>query len=109
MKRTPFIHLKGSEPKKCKLNLTAWRKKVWVIWDNDTWYKGLIRFCNRNAAIMWLKRYGKNNITYRLERQHGVHALVRVMDGHVWFYNEENGLAISAESKRTCQFATRNN
>ena len=109
MRKTQFIYLKGSESKKCKLHLTAWRKKVWVIWDNDTWYRGLIRFYNRNGAIMWMKRYGKENVTYRLERQHGVHALVRVINGHVWFYSPDYGLTISAESKRTCQFAVRNN
>lgn len=109
MKKKPFIYLRSSEFKKCKLHLTAWRKRVWVIWNNDTWYQDLVRFEKRNAAIMWLKRYGKNNITYRLERQHGASALVRVVNGYVYFYNQEYGLMISAESKRTCNYAIRNN
>lgn len=92
-----------------KFSLSSWRDKVWTVWEHGTWYKGLIRFCNRNAAIMWLKRYGKNDTTYRLERQHGIHALVRVENGYVYFYNPECGLMITAESKRTHNYAVRNN
>lgn len=108
MEHTPFIYLTSLESRKRRLHLTAWRKKIWVIWDNNTWYRDLIRFEKRNAAIMWLKRYGKNNIIYRLERQHGVHALVKVVNGYVYFYNPDYGLMISAESKRTHPYAIRN-
>ena len=84
-----------------KLHLTAWRKKIWVVWKQNSWYEGLIRFGKRNAAIMWSKRYGKN-VTYRLERQNGIHALVRVVNSYVYFYDPDYGLMVSAESKRTC-------
>lgn len=104
-----FILLTSLESRKHRLYLTSWRNRIWVILDNDTWYHDLVRFEKRNAAIMWLKRYGKNNITYRLERQHGIHALVRVVNGYVYFYNPECGLMFPAESKRTHPHAVRNN
>ena len=106
MKHGPFIYSRSSEP---RLHLTSWRKKVWVTWDHNTWYQDLVRFEKRNAAIMWLKRYGKENITYRLERQHGVSTLVRVVNGYVYFYDQDSGLKISAESKHTNPYAIRNN
>lgn len=94
---------------KRKFRLSAWRDKIWTVWKSDTWYEGLIHFCNRNAAIMWLKRYGKENITYSLERQPGVNPLVRVVNGYVYFYDQDSGLKISAESKHTNPYAIRNN
>lgn len=78
-------------------------EQLWSVWrEGDS--GSLKYFCNRNAAIMWLKRYGGDFTKYRLN---GV--LVCVLNNYVWFYDRESGLKISAESKRTCQFATRNN
>lgn len=92
-----------------KFRLSAWRDKIWTVWEQDTWYEGLIRFCNRNAAIMWLKRYGKPKKLYRLENQTCFGAVVCVENGYVYFYNPDYGLMFPAESKRTHQYAIRNN
>lgn len=94
---------------KSKLHLKAWKVKLWTVWEHGTWYGGLIHFCNRNAAIMWLKRYGKPGMTYSLENKTCFRSLVRVENGYVYFYNPDYGLMISAESKRTCPYAVRNN
>ena len=89
----------------------SWRKKVWRVREHCLWYcyKNPIWFCNRNAAIMWLKRYGKAETSYMLENQTRLGALVRVENGYVHFYNPECGLMITAESKRTHNYAVRNN
>lgn len=91
----------------------SWRKKVWIVRDQSSWYSychiNPRWFCNRNAAIMWLKRYGDEKAIYRLEKMNNFGALVRVENGHVYFYNPEYGLMITAESKRTHNYAIRNN
>ena len=94
--------------RKCYVQLSkrpkAWAKKVWEVWQAD--YPGLkmkLHFSNRNAAIMWLKIYGEHLGIYWLNDKR-----VCQCDGYVWFY--ENGkMGASAETKRTCKFATRNN
>lgn len=86
----------------------AWTKKVWKVWERDTWYGRLIHFCNRNAAIMWLKRYGKPGTFYVLQNEVRWTSMC-VENGYVYFYNLDYGLMISAESKRTCNYAVRNN
>lgn len=92
-----------------KFRLSSWRNKIWTVWERDTWYEGLIRFCNRNAAIMWLKHYGKPGTLYRLENQTRLGAVVCVENGYVYFYNPDYGLMFPAESKRTQPYAIRNN
>ena len=92
-------------------NLRSWRKKLWEVHELTSWYgyKNLIRVCSRNAAIMWLKRYGKPGTFYILGNQTRVGDSVRVENGYVYFCNTENGLMITAESKRTHPYAVRNN
>jgi hypothetical protein len=94
---------------KRKLHLTAWRDKIWTVWKRDTWYEGLIHFCNRNSAIMWLKRYGKPGTSYMFGNKERFGTPVRVENGYVYFCNSEDGLMITAESKRTHPHAIRNN
>lgn len=85
------------------INNKSWRKRLWSVWlEGDS--LGVIRFSNRNAAIMWLKRYGLNLIPYRLN---GV--LVCVVNSQIYFFSREHGLLITAESKRTHSYAVRNN
>lgn len=97
--RKCYVQLSKPRPK-------VWTKKVWKVWKRDTWYEGLIHFCNRNAAIMWLKRYGEPGVFYALQNE--AHwTSVRVENGYVWFHDGVFG--ISAETKRTCNFAIRNN
>lgn len=83
----------------------TWRKRLWYVWGDGEVH----RFTNRNAAIMWLKRYGKEKLSYMLEKRRGFRATVRVENGYVYFYNPECGLMITAESKRTHNYAIRNN
>lgn len=89
--------------RKRKLRLTSWRKKIWAVWLEGN-SSNIRRFSNRNAAIMWLKRYGIDLMVYRLNGK-----LVCVVNNFVYFFSREHGLTSSAESKRTCHFATRNN
>lgn len=71
--------------------------------------RNLYIFCNRNAAIMWLKRYGNPKTLYMLGNKTRPEVPVRVVNNYVYFYNPDYGLMITAESKRTCPFAVRNN
>lgn len=87
----------------------SWRNKIWSVWERDTWYEGLIHFCNRNAAIMLLKRYGKPGTFYMFGNLMRFGASVRVENGYVYFCNTENGLMFTVESKRTHPYAVRNN
>lgn len=64
-------------------------------------------FCNRDAAIMWLKRYGVDLALYMLTN--GIGQNVRVVNGYVYFNKYGKGLLHTAESKKTAAFATRNN
>lgn len=86
-------------------NSKSWRKSLWVVWVPE--YPGLkfrLWFISRNAAITWLKRYGKGNERYRLKGD-----LVRVINHYVYFCGSNNELLGTAESKRTASFETRNN
>ena len=103
------IKKRGRVNMKRKFRLSAWRDKIWTVWESDTWYEGLVHFCNRNAAIMWLKRYGKPETSYMFGNQERFGASVRVVNGYVYFYDQDSGLKISAESKRTNPYAIRNN
>lgn len=79
------------------------KKRLWLVWIEGNALKTR-RFLNRNAAIMWLKRYGADLMAYRLNGK-----LVCVLNNFVYFFSREHGLTISAESKRTCKYAVRNN
>lgn len=76
------------------------RKHEWWVW----WNYEAIAFVNRNAAIMWLKRYAKENTFYMLKDRY-----VKVINGIVYFYNWDYGLGICAEPKRMCVYGQRNN
>lgn len=77
---------------------------------------------NRNSAIMWLKRYGKENETYIISAVYemkfwpdrfpggaGILREVWVSNRYVYFLNELGKPEYSAECKQTCKYATRNN
>lgn len=87
-----------------KYDNKSWRKRIWFVWIEGAAFDGPKRFLNRNAAIMWLKRYGIDLMVYRLNGK-----LVCVVNNFVYFFSRGHGLMSSAESKRTCHFATRNN
>ena len=55
-KESVRLEINKKSKRKSAFRLTAWRDKIWAIWERDTWYEGLKHFCNRNSAIMWLKR-----------------------------------------------------
>jgi len=81
----------------------SWRKRLWQVWfEGDS--SSLKHFSNRKAAIIWLKRYGIDCMAYRLNGK-----LVCVVNSQVYFFSKENGLMITAESKKTSSYATRNN
>jgi hypothetical protein len=61
----------------------------------DTKRFAIINFCSRNAAIMWLKRYGTEFHVYRLHKQN-----VMVINHHVYFYDFKCGLGANADFKR---------
>lgn len=92
---------------KSKLHLKAWKAKFWTVWERGTWYRGLIHFCNKNATIMWLKHYGKPRTLYMLENKTRFGTSVCVENGY--FCIKEGCFGASAESKRTCKYAIRNN
>lgn len=115
---TVYMEIGGSKVKLAQIERVrlgfdnkSWRKRLWRVWEQNPfcWSKDPIYFCNRNAAIMWLKRYGNEKIIYRLERRDHRGALVRIENGYVYFYNPECVLMITAESKRTHNYAIRNN
>lgn len=97
------VKLLQKESVRLAFNNKSWRKKIWEVWLEGN-SSNIRRFSNRNAAIMWLKRYGIDLMLYRLNGK-----LVCVVNNFVYFFSREHGLIISAESKRTCHFATRNN
>jgi hypothetical protein len=77
-----------------------------------------LHFCNRTSAIMWLKHHGTEFAPYKLNDK-----WVVMVNHYVWFLDdntekdvwrtiigsEKRKLGMSAESKRTCKFAKRNN
>lgn len=77
-----------------------------------------LHFCNRISAIMWLKCHGTEFVPYKLNDK-----WVVMVNHYVWFLDdntekdvwrtiigsEKRKLGMSAESKRTCKFAKRNN
>lgn len=83
----------------------SWRRSLWKVQSVCEFnLKPGIFFCNRNAAIMWLKRYGGDFVQHFLNEK-----LVCTIDGYVYFYSREHSLMITAESKKTHAYAVRNN
>lgn len=85
----------------------AFGKKIYLVFRVDVLGDKPKHFCNRNAAIMWLKRYGADLGLYIITR--GAGQYVRVVNGYVYFNKYGIGLLHTAESKKTAAFATRNN
>lgn len=79
------------------------KRRLWLVWIEGNALKTR-RFLNRNAAIMWLKRYGKDLMVYRLNGK-----LVCVVNNYVYFFSREHGLGACAEPKRMCVYGQRNN
>lgn len=91
--------------KKWRFEAKASRKRIYVLRKLEHGTVGdTIYFCNRNSAIMWIKIYGKHLGRYLLNCE-----MVTQCDGYVYFVKNGGRLGASAESKRTCAFATRNN
>lgn len=67
--------------------MRMWDKKIWTV-CKATWEAcealarrpQVISFCSRDAALMWLKRYAKENTFYVLKDR-----CVKVMNGIVYF------------------------
>lgn len=78
----------------------GYRKHEWWVW----WNYGAVAFGSRNSALMWFKRYAKENVSYILKDKE-----VRVINGIVYFYNSDYGFGICAEPKRMCVYGQRNN
>lgn len=87
--------------------MSTWRKKLYLVFQSRCLGDKPKHFCNRNAAIIWLKRYGKETALYILFHGRGRH--VRVVNSRVYFWKVGVGLLHTAESKKTNAFATRNN
>lgn len=105
-KQMPCTFIRNLKVEKAKKRRKVKISKYVVVLKAD--YPGLTKklyFCSRNAAIMWLKRYGKEFVPYRLNDK-----AVCVYNNCVWFYeNSVMNPGRSAESKRTCNYAIRNN
>ena len=85
--------------------LRSWRKSLWKVQSvGEFGLKPGVFFCNREAAIMWLKRNGGDFHQHFLNEK-----LVCTIDGYVYFYSRERNLMITAESKKTHAYAIRNN
>lgn len=88
----------------------SWRKNLWCVFPLDTPVRNKGRyFGNKHSAIMWLKRYGVDNIPYHLNSD-----IVMVVNGYVYSYDyhyikDLGKLLGTVETKRTAQFAMRNN
>lgn len=87
----------------------VWDKKMWLVYSPNYHYQCTTKvwFANRDAAILWLKRYGEQFRVYRLCRAENGNQ-VTIINGFVYFCGPNHAMN-SAESKQTASFATRNN
>lgn len=84
----------------------SWRRKLYLVFRVDILGDKTKHFCSRGAAITWLKHYGEDLALYMIFHRSG--QLVRVVNSYVYF-SKHSKLLHTAESKKTSQFAMRNN